>query len=59
MLWVDAHPDVMTSKDYPNAHAHVLGILLRRGEPDFVSEVEVPLVPARVDVRRIELLVAG
>jgi arginase len=48
MLWVDAHPDVMTSKDYPNAHAHVLGILLGRGEPDFVSEVEVPLVPARV-----------
>jgi arginase len=26
----------------------VLGILLGRGEPDFVSEVEVPLVPARV-----------
>jgi arginase len=31
VLWVDAHPDLTTPKDYPNAHAHVLGALRGRG----------------------------
>jgi arginase len=48
VLWVDAHPDVMTPKDYPNAHAHVLGALLRRGDPDLTNEVETPLAPSRI-----------
>jgi arginase len=48
MLWVDAHPDVMTPSDFPHAHAHVLGILLGRGDRDFTNEVQVPLVPSRV-----------
>lgn len=48
VLWVDSHPDVMTPKDYPNAHAHVLGALLGRGDPDLIGEVEKPLVPSRV-----------
>src|SRR5215469_3672030 len=36
VLWVDAHPDVSTPDMYPHAHAHVLGALLGRGDPDLV-----------------------
>ena len=28
VLWVDAHPDVLTPADFANAHAMVLGNLL-------------------------------
>jgi arginase len=48
VLWVDAHPDVMTPHDYPHAHAHVLGSLLGKGDPDFSREVDRPISPARV-----------
>jgi arginase len=48
VLWVDSHPDVMTPKDYPNAHAHVLGALMGRGDPDLTGEVETPVAPSRV-----------
>ena len=48
VLWVDAHPDVTTPQHHPNAHAHVLGALLGRGDPDLIREVETPLAPARV-----------
>lgn len=48
VLWVDSHPDVMTPKDYPNAHAHVLGALMGRGDPDLTREVETPVAPSRV-----------
>jgi arginase len=48
VLWIDSHPDVMTPKDHPNAHAHVLGALLGRGDPDLTGEVETPLEPSRV-----------
>ena len=48
VLWVDAHPDVMTPKDYPNANAHVLGDLLGQGDRDLTGQVETPLAPFRV-----------
>jgi arginase len=48
VLWIDSHPDVMTPKDYPNAHAHVLGALMGRGDPDLTREVETPVAPPRV-----------
>jgi arginase len=48
VLWIDAHPDVMSPKDYPNAHAHVLGALLGRGDPDLTGEVETPVTPSHV-----------
>jgi arginase len=48
VLWVDAHPDVTTPKHYPNAHVHVLGALLGRGDPDLTGEVETPLAGSRV-----------
>lgn len=48
VLWVDAHPDVMSAAEFSHAHAHVLGMLLGRGDADFTAEVERKLDPARV-----------
>ena len=48
VLWVDAHPDVSTPTSFAHAHAHVLGALLGRGDPDLVGEVEAPIQPSRV-----------
>jgi arginase len=48
VLWLDAHPDVTTVDYYPNAHAHVLGALLGRGDSDLIGEVKTPLAPSRV-----------
>ena len=47
VLWVDAHPDVMSAAEFSHAHAHVLGMLLGRGDADFTAEVERKLNPAR------------
>ncbi|ODV09348.1 MAG: arginase [Thiobacillus sp. SCN 64-317] len=48
VLWVDAHPDVMSPAEFSHAHAHVLGMLLGRGDAAFTAEVERKLNPARV-----------
>ena len=48
VLWVDAHPDVLTPKDFAQGNAMVLGALLGRGDPDLVSEVDTPIQPALV-----------
>jgi arginase len=48
VLWVDSHPDVMRTEHFSHAHAHVLGMLMGEGDPDFVGEVKVPVDPARV-----------
>ncbi|RMV71897.1 Arginase/agmatinase/formiminoglutamase [Pseudomonas caricapapayae] len=48
VLWVDAHPDVLTPKDFPHAHAMVMGNLLGEGDEDFVNAVKRPIKPANV-----------
>jgi arginase len=48
VLWVDAHPDVMTPKEFEHAHAMVLGNLLGEGDHEFVSTVKVPVKPENV-----------
>jgi arginase len=48
VLWVDAHPDVLTPRDFAQGNAQVLGALLGRGDPDLVGEVDTPLKPSRV-----------
>ncbi|MGE4405063.1 arginase family protein [Pseudomonas sp.] len=48
VLWIDAHPDVMSAAELSHAHAHVLGMLLGRGDEAFTGEVERKLDPARV-----------
>ena len=46
ILWIDAHPDVMTPKQLAHSHAHVLGALMGNGDPDLIKDVKKP-VPAR------------
>jgi arginase len=48
VLWVDAHPDIMTPADFEHAHAMVLGNLLGEGDPEFVEAVSCPLRPSHV-----------
>jgi arginase len=48
VLWVDAHPDVITPRDFAQGNAMVLGALLGQGDEELVSEVEVPIQPCRV-----------
>lgn len=48
VLWVDAHPDVITPKDFQHAHAMVLGNLLGEGDQDFASAVKRPIKPENV-----------
>lgn len=39
VLWIDAHPDVMTAEQFSHGHAHVLGMLLGEGDAEFVATV--------------------
>ncbi|MFJ4145291.1 arginase family protein [Pseudomonas sp. NPDC089734] len=48
VLWVDAHPDVMTPQDFKHAHAMVLGNLLGHGDEDFTRFVSTPIKPERL-----------
>ncbi len=48
VLWVDAHPDVLTPKDFAQGNAMVLGALLGRGDSDLAGEVDTPLQSSRV-----------
>lgn len=48
VLWIDAHPDVTTPKEFSHEHAMVLGNLLGEGDPDFAREVALPLKPKNV-----------
>jgi len=45
ILWLDAHPDIMTSTETKNAHAMVVGMLLGAGDDDFVKRVLRPVKP--------------
>lgn len=48
VLWVDAHPDIMTPADFEHAHAMVLGNLLGEGDPQFAEAFSRPLRPSHV-----------
>lgn len=48
LLWIDAHPDIMTPQQFQHAHAMVLGNLLGYGDPDFVKAVANPIKPKNV-----------
>ncbi len=48
VLWIDAHPDVMSAAEFSHAHAHVLGMLLGRGDEAFTAEVPKKLTASRV-----------
>ena len=48
VLWVDAHPDVVTPEHAAHAHAMVLGNLMGEGDPDFADRVGRPIKPQNV-----------
>ena len=48
IIWIDAHPDVTTPKDFDHAHAMVLGNLLGEGEPLLANEVKAHVKPEQV-----------
>ncbi|WP_372357085.1 arginase family protein [Xanthomonas sp. NCPPB 3443] len=48
VLWVDAHPDVLTPVEFERGHAMVLGNLLGKGDREFVDTVRLPVKPQNV-----------
>ncbi|GBG32320.1 Protein polyglycylase TTLL10 [Hondaea fermentalgiana] len=48
VLWVDAHPDIMSPQEFENAHAHVLAMLMGKGDEGFTRHVKMPLDPSQV-----------
>ncbi len=48
VLWVDAHPDVVTPDQFAHGHAMVLGSLLGEGAADFARTVKRPVKPQNV-----------
>jgi len=43
LLWVDAHPDIMTPEQFGHAHAMVLRALMGEGDKDLASFVKQPI----------------
>ena len=48
ILWVDAHPDIMTSKEFEHAHASVLRALMGEGDSDLTQFVSKPISPTKI-----------
>lgn len=53
ILWIDAHPDVMTPKQFANSHAHVLGALMGNGDHDLIKDVKNPVPAQRIMIAGI------
>ncbi|MFM2477945.1 arginase family protein [Celerinatantimonas sp. MCCC 1A17872] len=43
ILWVDAHPDIMTSQEFEHSHASVLRVLMGEGDADLTQFVQKPI----------------
>ncbi len=48
LLWIDAHPDVTTPRDFDHSHAMVLGNLLNDGEPEMAKMVGRHFSPSQI-----------
>lgn len=48
ILWIDAHPDITTPKDFDHSHAMVLGNLLGDGVPAMAAMVKRHVLPSQV-----------
>ncbi|MFM2476419.1 arginase family protein [Celerinatantimonas sp. MCCC 1A17872] len=48
VLWVDAHPDILTPEQYNHAHAMVMGNLMGFGDEQFTALVERPIATENV-----------
>ena len=54
VLWIDAHPDVITPEHFAQGNAQVLGALLGNGDEELVNEVKLPLKPANVMIAGLD-----
>lgn len=54
LLWLDAHPDISTPKNYDREHAMILGNLIDGGDPVFAREVRMPLKVDQVLIVGVE-----
>ena len=43
ILWIDAHPDIMTSAEFEHSHASVLRALMGEGDSDLTDFVSTPI----------------
>jgi arginase len=48
VLWIDAHPDIMTSNEFQHAHATVLGALMGFGDKDLTQFVKKTISPKKI-----------
>ncbi len=48
ILWLDAHPDIMTPKEFDHEHAMVLGNLLGHGAPEFAQMIRHPFTANQI-----------
>ena len=48
ILWVDAHPDIMTSAEFEHSHASVLRALMGEGDKDLTQFVKTPIAANKV-----------
>src|SRR5262245_37999560 len=48
VLWVDAHPDVLTPQNSNQGNEYVLAALLGWGDPEMVGMVDTPIKPSHV-----------
>lgn len=48
ILWIDAHPDIMTPEQFNHAHAMVLGNLMGYGDEGFTRHVKQTVKPENV-----------
>lgn len=48
VLWIDAHPDVLTPAEFQNAHAMVLRNLMGLGDPELAAQVKEPIKPQNI-----------
>lgn len=56
ILWIDSHPDVMTTKQFKNAHAHVLGALMGNGDKDLIQTVKRTVTAQKIMIAGIHNL---
>ncbi len=48
VLWVDAHPDIMTPEQFSHAHAMVLRALMGEGDSDLTQFVTTPIKASKI-----------
>ena len=48
ILWIDAHPDIMSPKEFENSHAHALAALMGDGDSELIEGVKAPVPNEKV-----------